>query len=143
MTIITLLHNLILENWNKRSNQLFNKIRWTLQNWFSGMWISVLSELKYGHLFAFWWCWNTFSFSLQNIVRVSRIPFQSILQTVVYVIGKLLLLTVDYRLFPLRTFYIYVSASQKHLNMEIILLRWKDIPELVVPIMISLVEGCC
>jgi hypothetical protein len=27
--------------------------------------------------------------------------------------------------------------------MEYISLRWYDIPELVVPIMISLIEGCC
>jgi hypothetical protein len=46
--------------------------------------------------------------------------------------------------FPLWTFHLYVATFQQHLHMEnIISLSWFDIPELVVPIRISLIEGCC
>ena len=43
--------------------------------------------------------------------------------------------------FPLWTFHLYVATFQLH--MEYISLRWYDIPELVVPIRISLIEGYC
>jgi hypothetical protein len=46
-------------------------------------------------------------------------------------------------IFPLWTFHLYVAAFQQHLHMEYIYLSWYDIPELVVPIRISLIEGCC
>ena len=46
-------------------------------------------------------------------------------------------------IFPLQTFHLYVATFQQHLHMEYISLRWYDIPELVVPIRISLIEGCC
>ena len=46
-------------------------------------------------------------------------------------------------IFPLWTFHSYVATFQQHLHMEYISLRWYDIPELVVPIRISLIEGCC
>ena len=45
--------------------------------------------------------------------------------------------------FPLWTFHLYVAIFQQHLYMEYISLSWYDIPELVVPIMISLIEGWC
>jgi hypothetical protein len=38
---------------------------------------------------------------------------------------------------------IYVATFQQHLHMEYISLRCYDIPELVVSIRISLIEGCC
>ena len=46
-------------------------------------------------------------------------------------------------IFPLWTFHLYVATLQQHLHMEYISLSWYDIPELVVPIMISLIQGCC
>jgi hypothetical protein len=46
-------------------------------------------------------------------------------------------------IFPLWTFHLYVAILQQHLHVEYISLSWSDIPELVVPIMISLIEGCC
>jgi hypothetical protein len=48
-------------------------------------------------------------------------------------------------IFPLWTFhsYVHVAAFQQHLHMEYISLSWHDIPELVVPIRISLIAGCC
>jgi hypothetical protein len=45
--------------------------------------------------------------------------------------------------FPLKTFHLYEATFQKHLHMEYISLRWYEILELVVPIRISLIEGCC
>jgi len=47
--------------------------------------------------------------------------------------------------FPLWTFHSYVATFQQHLHMwyMYISLSWYDIPELVVPIRISLIEGCC
>jgi hypothetical protein len=44
---------------------------------------------------------------------------------------------------PLLTFHFYVATFQQHLHMEYISLSWYDIPDLVVPIRISLIEGCC
>ena len=44
---------------------------------------------------------------------------------------------------PLLTFHLYVATFQQHLHMEYISLRWYDNSELVVPIRISLIEGCC
>jgi hypothetical protein len=46
-------------------------------------------------------------------------------------------------IFPLWTFHSYVATFQQHLHMEYISLSWYDIPELVVPIRISLTESCC
>ena len=46
-------------------------------------------------------------------------------------------------IFPLWTFHLYVVTLQQHLHMEYISLSWYDIPELVVNIRISLIEGCC
>jgi hypothetical protein len=43
-------------------------------------------------------------------------------------------------IFPLWTFHLYVATFQ---HMEYIFLSWYDIPELVVPIRISLIGGCC
>ena len=43
----------------------------------------------------------------------------------------------------LRTFHSYVATSQQHLHMEYISLSKYGIPELVVSIRISLIEGCC
>jgi hypothetical protein len=40
-------------------------------------------------------------------------------------------------IFPLWTFLLYVATFQWHLHMEYISLIWSDIPELVIPIMIS------
>ena len=37
----------------------------------------------------------------------------------------------------------HFATFQQHLHMESISLSWSNIPELVVPIMISLIEGCC
>jgi hypothetical protein len=37
----------------------------------------------------------------------------------------------------------YVSTFHQHLHMEYISLSWYDIPELVIPIRISMIEGCC
>ena len=39
----------------------------------------------------------------------------------------------------MRTFHLYVATFQQHLHMEFISLRWNDIPELVVPIRMSLI----
>ena len=44
---------------------------------------------------------------------------------------------------PLWTFHLYVATFQLHLHMDYISLSWYDIPELVVPIRISLIEGYC
>ena len=44
---------------------------------------------------------------------------------------------------PLWTFHLYVATSQQHLHIQYTSLSWYDIPELVVPIRISLIEGCC
>jgi hypothetical protein len=41
------------------------------------------------------------------------------------------------------TFHLYVATFQQHLLMKYISLSWYNIPELVVPIKISLIEGCC
>ena len=46
-------------------------------------------------------------------------------------------------MFPLWTFHLYVATFQQHLHREYITQSWSDIPELVVPIMLSLIEGCC
>ena len=46
-------------------------------------------------------------------------------------------------IFPLWTFHLYVATFQQHLHMEYISLSWYDIPELVVPIRISLIESSC
>jgi len=46
-------------------------------------------------------------------------------------------------IFPLWSFHLYVATLQRHLHMENISLSWYDIPELVVPVSISLIEGCC
>ena len=46
-------------------------------------------------------------------------------------------------IFPLWTFHSYVATFQQHLHMEYIFLSSYDIPDLVVPIRISLLEGCC
>jgi hypothetical protein len=44
-------------------------------------------------------------------------------------------------IFPLWTFHLYVATFQQHLHMEYISLSWYDIPELVVPIRITLIDG--
>jgi hypothetical protein len=46
-------------------------------------------------------------------------------------------------IFPLRTFHLYVATLQQHLHMEYISLSSSDIPELLVPIIIFFIEGCC
>ena len=46
-------------------------------------------------------------------------------------------------IFPLWTFHSYVATFQLHLHMEYISLSSYEIPELVIPIRISLIEGCC
>ena len=46
-------------------------------------------------------------------------------------------------IYPLWTFHLFEPTFKQHLHMEYISLRWYDIPELVVPITISLREGCC
>ena len=45
--------------------------------------------------------------------------------------------------FLLRTFHLYVATFPQQLHMEYISISWSDIPELVVSIRISLIEGCC
>ena len=45
-------------------------------------------------------------------------------------------------IYPLWTFHLYVATFQQHLHMEYISLSWCDISEFVVPIRISLIEGC-
>jgi hypothetical protein len=45
--------------------------------------------------------------------------------------------------FPLWTFHLFVATFQQHLHMAYISLSWYDIPEIVVLIRISLIEGCC
>ena len=49
----------------------------------------------------------------------------------------------DVSIFPLWTFHLYVATFQQHLHMEHISLSWYDIPEHMVPVRISLIEGCC
>jgi len=44
-------------------------------------------------------------------------------------------------IFQLGTFHLYVAAFQQHLHMEYISLSWYDIPELLVHIRNSLIEG--
>ena len=46
-------------------------------------------------------------------------------------------------IFTLWTFHLYVATFQQYLHMEYISLNWYDIPEIFVPIRISLIEGCC
>ena len=36
-----------------------------------------------------------------------------------------------------QSLYLYVVTFQKHLHLEYLLISWYDIPELVVPIMVS------
>jgi hypothetical protein len=43
-------------------------------------------------------------------------------------------------IFLLWTFHLYVAPFQQHMQLEYTSLRWEDIPELVAPIMISLIE---
>ena len=43
-------------------------------------------------------------------------------------------------LFPLWTFHLYIVTFKQHLHMEYIFVSWYDIPELVVPVMISLID---
>ena len=46
--------------------------------------------------------------------------------------------------FPIVNFpYTYVATFKQHLHMEYLSLSWSDISELVDPIMISLIAGCC
>jgi len=45
-------------------------------------------------------------------------------------------------IFQLWTFRLYVATFQQHLHMQYISLSWYDIPELMVPIRIFLLEGC-
>jgi hypothetical protein len=47
----------------------------------------------------------------------------------------------DYLKFP--TFHLYVATFQQHLDMVYLSLSSYDIPELVVSIRNSLIEGCC
>jgi len=42
-------------------------------------------------------------------------------------------------IFPLLNFHLHVPTFQQHLHMDYISLSWSDIPELVVPIRISLI----
>ena len=51
--------------------------------------------------------------------------------------------TYDTESYPLWTFHLYVAIFQQHLHMEYMSPGWSDIPELVVPLSISLIEGCC
>ena len=46
-------------------------------------------------------------------------------------------------IYPLWTFHLFEATFKQHLHIEYISLRLYDIPELVVPITISLREGCC
>ena len=46
-------------------------------------------------------------------------------------------------IFTLWIFHLYIATFLQHLHMEYISLSWYDTPELVVPISISLIEGCC
>jgi len=46
-------------------------------------------------------------------------------------------------IFPFWPFHSYAATVQQHLHMEYISLSWYDIPELVVLVRISLIEGCC
>ena len=45
--------------------------------------------------------------------------------------------------FPIVNLHLYVATFRQHLHMEYTSLSWYDIPEFVVPIKISLIEGCC
>lgn len=49
----------------------------------------------------------------------------------------------DFNMLLLGTFHFYVATFQRHLHMEYTSLSWTDIPEFVVPIMISLIKGYC
>ena len=49
----------------------------------------------------------------------------------------------DFNLPLVKNFHWYVATFQQHLHMEYISLSWYDIPEIVVPIRISLIKGCC
>jgi hypothetical protein len=50
----------------------------------------------------------------------------------------------DRKIFEVMTsFHSYVATFQQHMHMEYISLNGYHIPELVVPIRISLIEGCC
>jgi hypothetical protein len=42
----------------------------------------------------------------------------------------------------LSIYSVYIATFHQHLHMEYISLSWYDIPELVFPIMISLIDGC-
>ena len=46
-------------------------------------------------------------------------------------------------IFQLWNFHLYVVAFQQHLHMEYISLSWYDIPELLVHVRNSLIEGYC
>ena len=46
-------------------------------------------------------------------------------------------------IFPLWTFHLYIATFQQLLHMVYISLSWYDIPEFVIPIRISLIDGYC
>jgi len=83
--------------------------------------VSVVGHLSFCQLFILLTPWNTQWRSAKN---------ETLRQEMISI-------------FPLSTFNIFVATFQQHLNMGYISLRWSDIPELVVPIRISLIEGCC
>jgi len=60
--------------------------------------------------------------------------------------GRLKTKLYDKRDFPIVNFpftNVYVATFQLRVHMEFISLSWSDIPEIVVPIRISLRKGCC
>jgi len=46
-------------------------------------------------------------------------------------------------IFPLWTFHLDLATFQHHLHMEYTMFSWYEIPDLVIPIRISLIESCC
>jgi hypothetical protein len=78
---------------------------------------------------------------LQSIhikLKTNTNPTKTRVWTQVFRKGKQLLKEII-SMFPLWTFHLYVAAFLRHLYIS---LSWYDNPELVVPIRMSLIEGC-
>ena len=73
-----------------------------------------------------------FLFSLWKIARCSVILLLPLFTT-----KKII------SIYQLLTFHLYVATFQLHRHMEYISLHWSDIPDIVVHIIISMIEGCC
>jgi hypothetical protein len=88
-----------------------------------------------------------------NLIWYIRVWIHFLLEYVAFIVEEFVLTEMKNELnfmrrekisiFPLWTFHLYVATLQQHMHMKYISFRWSDIPELVVYIRISVIEGCC